>query len=357
MKIYAFHLLNDYSGSPKVLRQLAKGWIQNSLECHIVTCGGREGFLSEIEGATYHHYWYKFAQNPLLRLIFLMCSQLLLIIKMFAIVKKNDVIYVNTVLPFGAGILGKIKGCKVIYHIHETSMKPWILKKFLFGMADFTATEVVYVSKYLADQEAMKKPSHVVYNALESSFLNTAVANRKTLPDYKNVLMICSLKAYKGVNEFVQLAKKHAEYNFRLVVNASVSDIDQYFSGQNLPANITIFPTQKDVHQQYQWADVVLNLSRPDAWVETFGLTVIEAMAYGIPVIVPPVGGIAELVENGINGYKADSRNVNHVSHLLKEILDENALYNYMQLQAIKLVKKYDEDGFVKQSMDVLNLN
>lgn len=84
---------------------------------------------------------------------------------------------------------------------------------------------------------------------------------------------------------------------------------------------------------------MVLNLSRPDAWVETFGLTVIEAMAYGIPVIVPPVGGIAELVENGINGYKADSRNVNHVSHLLKEILDENALYNYMQLQAIKLVK------------------
>ena len=51
------------------------------------------------------------------------------------------------------------------------------------------------------------------------------------------------------------------------------------------------------------------------------------------------------------------SQNVNHVSHLLKEILDENALYNYMQLQAIKLVKKYDEDGFVKQSMDVLNLN
>ncbi|MBK6497170.1 MAG: hypothetical protein IPG00_02975 [Saprospiraceae bacterium] len=57
--------------------------------------------------------------------------------------------------------------------------------------------------------------------------------------------MICSLKAYKGVNEFVQLANKHAEYNFRLVVNASVSDIDQYFSGQNLPANITIFPTQR----------------------------------------------------------------------------------------------------------------
>jgi hypothetical protein len=52
MKIYAFHLLNDYSGSPKVLRQTTwrKDWIQNGIECHIVTCSGREGFLSEIKG-------------------------------------------------------------------------------------------------------------------------------------------------------------------------------------------------------------------------------------------------------------------------------------------------------------------
>ena len=133
MKIYAFHLLNDYSGSPKVLRQLAKGWIQNGIECHIVTCGGREGFLSEIEGASYHHYWYKFAQNPVLRLFFLMFSQLSLIIKMIALIKKDDVVYVNTVLPFGAGILGKIIGCKVIYHIHETSIKPRILKNFFLA--------------------------------------------------------------------------------------------------------------------------------------------------------------------------------------------------------------------------------
>ena len=43
MKIFAFHLLNDYSGSPKVLMQLIKGWTKNNLDVHLVTCKGRNG--------------------------------------------------------------------------------------------------------------------------------------------------------------------------------------------------------------------------------------------------------------------------------------------------------------------------
>jgi len=354
MKIFAFHLLNDFSGSPKVLKQLAKGWVENDIETHIVTCGGRSGFLSDIQNVSYHHYWYKFAQNPFLRLFFLIISQVHLILKMWSVIHKNDIIYVNTVLPFGAGILGKLKGCKVIYHIHETSMKPWILKKILFTIANNTATSVIYVSKYLADQEGMSKPKHILYNAIETDFLKTASSNRKKGSIHKNVLMICSLKAYKGVFEFVDLAKKHPEYNFRLVVNASETDINKFFLGQNISENVTILPTQKDVHPQYLWADVVLNLSRPDGWIETFGLTVIEAMAYGLPVIVPPVGGIAELVEKGVNGYKADSRNVNHISHLLVDILEDKIHYEKLSTYAKQLIIKYDEDSFVMKSCEML---
>jgi hypothetical protein len=48
MRVIAIHLLNDYSGSPKVLMQLLKGWTKNEFETHLFTCGGREGFLSDI---------------------------------------------------------------------------------------------------------------------------------------------------------------------------------------------------------------------------------------------------------------------------------------------------------------------
>ena len=69
-----------------------------------------------------------------------------------------------------------------------------------------------------------------------------------------------------------------------------------------LANNIKILATQKDLHQHYKNAGLVLNLSRVNQCIETFGLTIIEAMAYGIPVIVPPVGGPSEIVEDDVEG-------------------------------------------------------
>ena len=129
MRVFAFHLLNDYSGSPKVLSQLLKGWVKNDIEVNMVTCKGRVGFLSDIEGVNYHYYNYKFAENKWVRLFNLTLSQLIVFFKFWSKIEKNDVIYVNTVLPFGAAFLGKLKGCRIIYHVHETTMKPPILKK------------------------------------------------------------------------------------------------------------------------------------------------------------------------------------------------------------------------------------
>ena len=171
MKIYAFQLLNDFSGSPKVLMQLAKGWVKHGINVHLTTGTGRVGFLSNIEGVTYHNYWYRWASNPFIRLFNLSLSQLFLFLKMMFIIKKNDIIYVNTVLPFGAAILGKMIGCSVVYHIHETTMKPPLLKKLLFGIAKWTANDVVYVSEYLSKNEEFKNiRTHILYNAIEDSF-------------------------------------------------------------------------------------------------------------------------------------------------------------------------------------------
>lgn len=43
----------------------------------------------------------------------------------------------------------------------------------------------------------------------------------------------------------------------------------------------------------------MLNLFPPDHWVETFCLTSLEEMAFGIPVIALPVGGPLEVVSDG----------------------------------------------------------
>ncbi len=357
MRIFAFHLLNDYSGSPKVLGQLLKGWVQKGLEVHLVTCSGRTGFLSDIAGVQYWYFWYRWAANPWLRLLHLVGSQVLLFFRLVWVVRRGDIVYINTVLPFGAAFLGKIKGCTVIYHVHETSMKPVLLKKTLFGMAKWAADEVIYVSHYLAQQEPFPATrSHVLYNAIEPDFAQKAAQHRRSFTATPtNVLMVCSLKDYKGTHEFLQLAADHPGYQFRLVVNASASDLDAWLGGAALPGNLQLFPTQTDVHPFYQWAHVVVNLSRPDGWIETFGLTIIEGMAYGLPAIVPPVGGITELVEEGKNGYLVDSRDRALLNQRLREMMQHPAIYEKMCRAAQERILMFEESTFFAENWRILH--
>ncbi len=355
MRIYTFHLFNDYSGSPKVLMQSIKGWVKEGHKVTVVTCIGRKGFLSEITGVDYEYFWYRLGANKFLKLLFLLWSQFLLFKKLLFVVNKEDLIYINTVLPFGAAFLGLAKRCRIIYHIHETSIKPLILKKMLFGMVSLSSDEVIYVSKFLAQQEKLScKKKYILHNAIENDFLNVASSKRKDSISYRNVLMVCSLKGNKGVYEFVELAGIHKKYHFKLVVNASQKEVDQFFSLQTLPQNLKIFSTQTNLHPYFLWADVVLNLSRPDQWVETFGLTIIEAMAYGLPVVVPPVGGVTELVEDGINGFFANSRNLSDVSKRVTDILENRNLYTQMRNSALQKIGSFNEDLFVSKSLEII---
>ncbi len=61
----------------------------------------------------------------------------------------------------------------------------------------------------------------------------------------------------------------------------------------------------------------------PSIWFETFGLTVVEAMSFGKPVIGSNIGGISEIIENGYNGFLTEPENeidlADKINHLLKD--------------------------------------
>ncbi|MCU0437638.1 MAG: glycosyltransferase family 4 protein [Raineya sp.] len=354
-RIFAFHLLNDYSGSPKVLMQLLKTWGAYGYSVHLYTSQNK-GFLSDINHVIYHQGWYKYSSNRWLRLFLYTLSQMWLVIKMFRTVKKTDIVYVNTILPFGAAILGKLKGCKVIYHIHEVSIKPRILKWFLLKMIKIFADRVVYVSQYVADNYDLNdKRGAILYNSIENHFLDVAEKNRDKKQKQNHVLMVCSLKAYKGIFEFIQLAKDNPEYQFRLVLNAHQTEIKQFFKDKDVPLNVHIFDTQKNMHPFYLWADIILNLSKPDGWIETFGLTIIEGMAYGLPAIVPTIGGITEVIEEGKTGFMVDSQDTTMLNRVLQSVLDNPLYYKTLSENSKKRIESFSEDLFAQKSIQILN--
>jgi len=223
------------------------------------------------------------------------------------------VVYVNTLLPFGAALYGALTRRRVLYHVHEIGLRPAILQRALVRIARFTSSKNIFVSDTQATALTMPGVPWVrVHNALDEAFRDAALSSEYDpwSTDFV-VLMVASLRDYKGVPEMIQLASSlvdHAEIRFELLLNDDQESIDRYFATRQRPVNLAVYPRTLDTPQFYGRASLVLNLSRVDQWVETFGMTILEAMAFGVPVIVPPVGGPAELVRDGTEGFQVDSR-------------------------------------------------
>lgn len=67
----------------------------------------------------------------------------------------------------------------------------------------------------------------------------------------------------------------------------------------DLPATFMGYLRGERLSQAYASADIFVFPSR----LETFGLVVIEAMAAGLPVVASRVGGVGDIVSEGVNGY------------------------------------------------------
>ncbi len=306
-------------------------------EVHLFTATpSGDGFLNNIPSVKMHPLVYKWSPNKFRTLHFFVSSQLKLCMRLLRFLKKNDTVYINTLLPFGATIAAKIKGCRIICHVHEVSLKPAPLKRFLVSIAERSAQKILFVSKYVAAQYQFKKPvTEVIYNALPESF-TSRIAGAKN-PQEKaqfTVLMLCSLKAYKGIYHFISIAKALPHFRFELVLNTSQADFEHFCNTTVVPENCTLFPAQKDTLPFYQRASVVMNLSKPESWIETFGMTLLEAMAFGIPVIAPNVGGPVEVVENGVEGYNINSENESAIIQALKNLYSDAALYQNKSIAA-----------------------
>ncbi len=357
-KIICIHLFNDFSGSPLVLSTAVKNLVKSGLPVEVITSRDTAGFLSDLSGVKYRFFTYRFFENKLLRTLMLLWGQCAIFFKLLKYFRQDVVIYVNTLLPFGAALAGKLMGKKVVYHLHETTVNPPFLKTFLKKTAAICASEAIYVSQFLQKEEPLAAvPSRVIYNCLSEDFIKKARANRSLSGSNSGCftsLMLCSLKEYKGVNEFVKLSEMLPGYCFVLVLNSTQEAIREFFSGQKLPENLVIFPAQHEVHSFYREANLVLNLSHPEKWVETFGMTLLEGMNYGLPVIAPPVGGPAELVEDGYNGFKIDQRSIELIAEKIRELATNRSTYEQMSAHALRFAERFEEARFTRKILEVV---
>lgn len=346
------HLYNDRSGSPKILSQVAETLELNGIEYEIITSSHKYGFLNERKGKK-TTVFYKRSENKIVTLAYYLACQLHLFLICLKYYNKDVQFYINTMMPAGAAIAAGIIRKDVIFHIHETSVEPKILKKTLRLIIKIFSKKIIFVSNYLSRKEKFNnKTQIVVRNAITSKGKTQKKINSRFI-----VIMACSLKTYKGIFELIEIARitsSHKKIEFQLIINADNDEIKNYIGEISIPVNLKIFPRQQDLHLFYSNSDLILNLSRPDQWIETFGLTIVEAMSYGIPAIAPPVGGPAEIVEDKKNGYLISCYDTDLISQKIIEIADNQELQMYLRKNSLEKFKEFDIDTFRTTILNIL---
>lgn len=101
----------------------------------------------------------------------------------------------------------------------------------------------------------------------------------------------------------------------------------------------TLFTGKKDQHTlsaYFQAADIYIQPSR-----ETMGRTFFEAGACGIPVIAANIGGVPDVIQDGVNGLLVnDSENHNEVAEKISTILENKELYDHLGAEGVKAARE-----------------
>lgn len=352
MKIVCFHLLNDYSGSPRVLKNILSDFVERGIKVDLITSKG--GILDELprcDNIKRKYYRYKFSENRVATTLrYLRVQIYTFFIALGYLFDKKAVFYINTILPAGAAIAGRIMGKRIICHYHENARTKSGFYRFLAWVMQKTASEIICVSEYQRSFLKRRNNVHIVPNALDKEFAERLRPCPEKAFERKKVLMPTSLKKYKGTVEFTRLAEMLPQFSFELVINDTQENIDAFLKENNIKpyTNLVIHPRQSDMVTFYNNASLVLNLSNKELCVETFGMTALEAMAAGLPVIVPEVGGIAEMVTDGENGFKINMQFLTKISLFIEKILSDKKLYLHLSHGALA----YSQNNSVRKSAE-----
>jgi glycosyltransferase involved in cell wall biosynthesis len=242
------------------------------------------------------------------------------------------------VLTYHSGTMRKNKLLPdIIIFLYETFILPHTAKK---------ATKIICASNFvrntLLKNYAFK--STVIHPGVDISLFkpNPVVKKEDNL-----ILFICSYKSMhkmKGLDYLIEAMKVLPKAKLRIV-----GEKGDFTDRRIISVGIK---RGKDLVEEMQEASVVVLPSL--AHMESFGMVLIEAMACRTPVVGTNVGGIPEVIKDGIDGFIVFPKDSNALALAISKILADKELAAHMgQCGEAKVREKFTWDTRVDLTKEV----
>ncbi len=260
--------------------------------------------------------------------------------------EEFDVIYAHDWLSFGAGMEAKkATGKPLIVHVHATEFDrcggAWGVNHDVYEIekAGMEAADVVIAvseltKNILVNNYGIPAPKiRVVYNGIDET---TAPAEGQGLPrlrqlkaaGFKLVLFLGRVTLQKGPDYFIRAAKRVLESNPKVYfILSGAGDMEK--SVMELAARLGVSDRMfftghldgPDRYEVYKVADlfVMPSVSEP------FGITPLEAMKLGTPVLISKQSGVSEVVQHAL---KADFWDIDEMANKILSIVKYPSLGN-----------------------------
>jgi D-inositol-3-phosphate glycosyltransferase len=172
-------------------------------------------------------------------------------------------------------------------------------------------------------------------------------------PKEKIILQLGRLVPRKGIDNVIRaLAHMRREHNFeaRLLVVGGESEepdpkitpeigrLQKLAQAEGVGDLVTFVGRRSRNMLHYYYSAVDVFTTTP--WYEPFGITPLEAMACGTPVIGSNVGGIKSTIVDGKTGFLVPPNNPAILSQRIIELLSSNTLMTYFKENAVRHVNE-----------------
>jgi glycosyltransferase involved in cell wall biosynthesis len=240
----------------------------------------------------------------------------------------------------GAGIASELS-VPHVWHVSEMVDRPAIVRRALARHIARSADHVIAVSAAVADHLAGSTPAirtncEVIHNAIDPSPFETASGSaiRARLAISGPVVgMVGRVGTWKGQEVLLAAApdilRKHPETIFLFVGGVldkradGVRALHEMANRLGIAAHVRFMGFEDDIASMIATMDVVV---QPSVRPEPFGMTVLEAMAAGKPVVAAAHGGMLETVSQNRTGFLVAPGNSAAFGAAISVLLDDAAL-------------------------------
>lgn len=256
------------------------------------------------------------------------------------------------------------KDLKFITTLHGTDITLVGLEPSFMPLVKFSIEEsngVTAVSRFLKEKTLtnynIEKKIEVIYNFIDIDKYNiedSEVFRRHIAPNGEKVLVHTSnFRLVKRVADTIRVLEKvKKEVPTKLVL---IGDGPDRYECERLARDLDL---QKDVIFLGKQDGLVKILNAADVFLmpsqsESFGLSALEAMSCGIPVVSTSVGGLPELNIHNETGYIAEIGDIDRMAKYAVELLTNEKRYNsFSKNSRDRAVKNFDKKLIVPKYVE-----